>query len=113
MTERQFALFMFVNLARQSEAWSWVVKGMVNQKVKQIHNDLLNSQKRFMQEFEKELCKWDENLIEQWAEHSQVFSDVLEMICKAETIEKKHELYYLMKEYMEGKIKFIDKPEAL
>lgn len=103
-----FELFMFINLAKQTEAWSWVVKGMTDKRLKQIHELALKQQSRFMQELEKEIEKVGSDYVEQWTEDSQIFSNVLEIIRKAETVQKKQELYLIMKEYSEGKLKIIE-----
>jgi GTP cyclohydrolase I len=98
VNDRTFALFMWVNLFIQSEAWSWAVKGCLNQKMKMLHNEMQKSATRFAKEIEKIFNEDQER--ENLEETAEVFSKCLELIMKAPK-DKKYDLYLGMKQYVE------------
>jgi len=101
LNQTQFAMFMWANMFKQSEGWSWFLKGKVTGKMKMIYNQMQISSTRLLKEIEKHFN--DSEAEEIYDENSEVFSRCLELIFKAKTIEEKQELFLIMKEYSESK----------
>lgn len=105
MNNKQFSIFMFMNLFKQTDSWLLAIEGMKYEH-KQKLNRALEANRIFFESLECELDKTGQ--LEQFYEDGECFSRVLELIKNAETDHKKHELLMIMKEYSKGELKIIE-----
>lgn len=101
MTERQFHLFMFINLFKQMEVWSTVFKGCYNQKAKRDYNQMTSTIYRFLNTVEKDLKGFEDKL----HDDSEMFSKILEQIAKSKN---KDQCLQLLIAYNNNELTFVD-----
>ena len=104
MTERQYSIFMYMNLFNQSEAWLWGIDGLQNN-MKRKCNLARAANKNFIIEIENEIEKQGgPGYLEQFLQDGEHFSKALEVIKKAPTTKKKQELYEVMVAWLNGNV---------
>jgi hypothetical protein len=74
MNQQQWALFMFISLTQQADAWSYALKGTLNAKSKHF----LNKYMRSANEFSKHIAKYYD--MDELHEQSVVWSDLMDYI---------------------------------
>ena len=103
ITNRQFALFMFITLSQQAEGWAYFLKDNLKMESKMILNRYLNGA-RSLNNHIKDLYDMDE-----LSEHSAVWGDLLKLMFEL-PLEKKQLLYAGMVEFINGNIQISDEP---
>jgi hypothetical protein len=101
LDNNRFALFMFMSLSQQAEAWSYVLKDKVNFRTKQLLSTYLSSAKSLYTHMAGNMDMDD------LLDDSQVWSDLLIMLLEL-PIHKKQALYMAMKEFLNGNITIED-----
>jgi hypothetical protein len=104
LTPNQFALFMFVTLSQQAEAWAYMLKGNMKMEAKMILNRYLAGAKS-LGDFIKEHYNIDD-LNEQGAVWGELMQRLVEM-----PTEKRELLYIAMMEFVNGNF-ILDKDES-
>jgi hypothetical protein len=74
MNQQQWALFMFISLTQQADAWSYALKGTLNAKSKHF----LNKYMRNANEFSQHIAKYYD--MDELHEQSVVWSDLMNYI---------------------------------
>lgn len=74
MNQQQWALFMFISLTQQADAWSYALKGTLNAKSKHF----LNKYMRSANEFSQHIAKYYD--MDELHEQSVVWSDLMNYI---------------------------------
>lgn len=95
-----FRLWMFTTLTIEADKWAWAIKGNkeLSFKFKQKFNQVIDSNRSFLNYIK------DNNVLDTLEDQGEWFSNALEVIHKAPTLEKKEELVLVLKEYAEGKV---------
>lgn len=101
LDNNKFALFMFMSLSQQAEAWAYVLKDKVNLRTKQLLSTYLASAKSLYSHMAGDLD------LDDLMDDSQVWSDLMQMLLEL-PIHKKQALYMAMKEFLNGNITIED-----
>ena len=92
MNQQQWALFMFISLTQQAEAWSWALKGTLEKKTKMMLNDYMVQANRFS----KHISKYYD--MDELHEQSVVWTELMEYIrTKSHTDQER--LYWGLREF--------------
>jgi hypothetical protein len=98
ITQKQFALFMFITLSQQAEGWAYFLKDNLRMESKMILNRYLAGAKSLMNHI-TDLYNFDDLV-----DHASVWSDLMRLMMEL-PIEKRELLYTGMLEFVNGNIK--------
>jgi hypothetical protein len=98
ITQKQFALFMFITLSQQAEGWAYFLKDNLRYESKMILNRYLAGAKSLMNHI-TDLYNFDDLV-----DHASVWSDLMRLMMEL-PIEKRELLYTGMLEFVNGNIK--------
>jgi hypothetical protein len=98
ISEKQFALFMFITLSQQAEGWAYFLKDNLRMESKMILNRYLAGAKSLMNHI-TDLYNFDDLV-----DHASVWSDLMRLMMEL-PIEKRELLYTGMLEFVNGNIK--------
>ena len=98
ITQKQFALFMFITLSQQAEGWAFFLKDNLRMESKMILNRYLAGAKSLMNHI-TDLYNFDDLV-----DHASVWSDLMRLMMEL-PIEKRELLYTGMLEFVNGNIK--------
>jgi len=98
MTKQQWALFMFICLSQQAEAWSYALKGTLNAKT----SHFLKKYMRSASEFSNHIAKYYD--MDELHDQAEVWTKVMEYI-SSKPHHQQENLYF-------GLVDFFDKLEA-
>ena len=98
ITQKQFALFMFITLSQQAEGWAYFLKDNLRMESKMILNRYLAGAKSLMNHI-TDLYNFDDLV-----DHASVWSDLMRLMMEL-PIEKRELLYTGMLEFVNGTIK--------
>lgn len=98
ITNRQFALFMFITLSQQAEGWAYFLKDNLKMESKMILNRYLAGAKSLMNHI-TDLYNFDDLV-----DHASVWSDLMRLMMELPQ-EKRELLYTGMVEFINGNIK--------
>jgi hypothetical protein len=95
MTKQQWALFMFICLSQQAEAWSYALKGTLNAKT----SHFLKKYMRSASELSNHISKYYD--MDELHDQAEVWSKLMEYIrTKSHTDQER--LYWGLREFMEN-----------
>ena len=95
-SELDFSLWMFCVLTVEADKWAYFLRDRVRHEFKYRVNNVLNAN-RVLLNYIKE-----NNLIDLLEDQGEWFSKALEVVLKAENVEKKRELALLLQAHVEG-----------
>jgi hypothetical protein len=98
ITQKQFALFMFITLSQQAEGWAFFLKDNLRMESKMILNRYLAGARSLMNHI-TDLYNFDDLV-----DHASVWSDLMRLMMEL-PIEKRELLYTGMLEFVNGNIK--------
>ena len=98
ITQKQFALFMFITLSQQAEGWAYFLKDNLRMESKMILNRYLAGAKSLMNHI-TDLYNFDDLV-----DHASVWSDLMRLMMEL-PIDKRELLYTGMLEFVNGNIK--------
>jgi len=98
ITQKQFALFMFITLSQQAEGWAYFLKDNLRMESKMILNRYLAGARSLMNHI-TDLYNFDDLV-----DHASVWSDLMRLMMEL-PIEKRELLYTGMLEFVNGNIK--------
>jgi hypothetical protein len=98
ITQKQFALFMFITLSQQAEGWAYFLKDNLRMESKMILNRYLAGAKSLMNHI-TDLYNFDDLV-----DHASVWSDLMRLMMEL-PIDKRELLYAGMLEFVNGNIK--------
>lgn len=94
MTKEQWALFMFISLSQQAEAWSYALKGTMN--AKSAH--FLKKYMRGANEFTKHISEYYD--LDELHEQSVVWTQIMEYI-RSKPHSDQERMYWGIREFFE------------
>lgn len=95
MTKQQWALFMFICLSQQAEAWSYALKGTLNAKAAHF----LKKYMRSANEFQQHIGKYYD--LDELQDQAEVWSKLMEYICSKSHTEQER-LYWGLREFFDN-----------
>jgi hypothetical protein len=104
ISDRTMGIFMYFNLAKQANEWLFAVEDMPNKYMMNKLREAKKANEKLMAGIEKELGKHGDEYLEKFWDDSEMFSEILGTIRKAESNDKRNDIIMILRAYTKGEL---------